>query len=115
MPQIQVMNRVSREIVESHAQMLGRHRQIGIAECAVQRATWSFERNWLGTRDRERLPIETLQTIQALDQWRHEYLPALVDFNEAQFRLQRALGWPIDLATVPAANTAEGSRRGIGS
>jgi len=50
-----------------------------------------------------------------LDQWRHEYLPALVDFNEAQFRLQRALGWPIDLATVPAANTAEGSRRGIGS
>ncbi|MFM8892118.1 MAG: TolC family protein [Planctomycetia bacterium] len=99
--QIRVMNRVSREIVEAHAQVLARHRQIGIAEQAVRRATDSFERNWLRVRDLEGLPIETLQSIQALDQARREYLRALVDYNAAQFHLQRSLGWPIDLAATP--------------
>jgi outer membrane protein TolC len=103
MQQIRVMNRVSREIVEAHAQMLARSRQIGIAEQAVKRATDSFERNWLRVRDLEGLPIETLQSIQALDQARREYLRALVDFNAAQFRLQRALGWPIDLVSAPVS------------
>jgi outer membrane protein TolC len=101
MQQIRVMNLVSREIVEAHAQVLARHRQIGIAEQAVKRATDSFERNWLRVRDLQGLPIETLQSIQALDQARREYLRALVDYNAAQFRLQRALGWPIDLASSP--------------
>jgi outer membrane protein TolC len=41
------------------------------------------------------LPIEVLQAIQALDQARREYLRAVADHNEAQFRLHRALGWPI--------------------
>jgi outer membrane protein TolC len=109
MRQIRVMNQVSREIVEAHAQMLARHRQIGIAERAVERATHSFERNWLRVRDLEGLPIETLQSIQALDQARREYLRALVDYNAAQFRLQRALGWPIDLASAPPADDATGS------
>jgi outer membrane protein TolC len=110
MQQIRVMNRVSREIVEAHAQALARHRQIGIAERAVERATHSFERNWLRVRDLEGLPIETLQSIQALDQARREYLRSLVDYNAAQFRLQRALGWPIDLAADPEPAVAEGAR-----
>jgi outer membrane protein TolC len=97
MRQIREMNRVGREIVEAHAQVLARHRQIGIAEQAVDRATDSFERNWLRVRDLEGLPIETLQSIQALDQARREYLRAVVDYSAAQFRLHRALGWPIDL------------------
>lgn len=107
MRQIRVMNQVSREIVEAHAQMLARHRQIAIAERAVERATHSFERNWLRVRDLEGLPIETLQSIQALDQARREYLRALVDYNAAQFRLQRALGWPIDLTATPQADRSE--------
>jgi outer membrane protein TolC len=109
MRQIRVMNQVSREIVEAHAQMLARHRQIGIAERAVERATHSFERNWLRVRDLEGLPIETLQSIQALDQARREYLRALVAYNEAQFRLQRALGWPIDLTAAPEPVVGEDS------
>jgi outer membrane protein TolC len=111
MRQIRVMNEVSREIVEAHAQMLARHRQIAIAEQAVQRATHSFERNWLRVRDLEGLPIETLQSIQALDQARREYLRALVTYNAAQFRLQRALGWPIDLAVAPQPPSGEDAER----
>jgi outer membrane protein TolC len=108
MEQIQVMNRVSREIVSAHAQMVARHRQIEIAEQAVARATDSFERNWLRVRDLEGLPIETLQSIQALDQARREYLRALVEYNAAQFSLQRALGWPIELSSAPSTD-AKGS------
>ncbi|HWA97957.1 MAG TPA: hypothetical protein VG713_05670, partial [Pirellulales bacterium] len=65
---------------------------------AVERATSSFDRNLQRVRQLKGLPIETLQSIQALDQARREYLRSLVDYNTAQFRLQRALGWPIQLA-----------------
>lgn len=95
--QVRVINLVGREIVEAQAQVQARHRQIAISQQAVQRATASFERNWLRVRDLKGLPIETLQSIQALDQARREYLRALVDYNAAQFRLQRALGWPVEL------------------
>ena len=96
--QMRVMNEVAREIVQAHAQVQARHRQIAISQQAVERATASFERNLLRVRDLKGLPIETLQSIQALDQARREYLRALVDYNTAQFRLQRALGWPVQLA-----------------
>ena len=46
--------------------MLARHRQIGIAQQAVQRATHSFEKNWLRVRDLEGLPIETLQSMHSI-------------------------------------------------
>ena len=101
--QVRVINEVGREIVQSHAQVQARHRQITIAEVAVKRAVDSFDRNLLRVRDLQGLPIETLQSIQALDQARREYLRALVDYNGAQFRLQRALGWPVQLmADAPA-------------
>lgn len=92
--QVRVMDRVAREIVEAHVQVEARRRQIAIAQRAVDRATASFERNLRRIRDLQGLPIEVLQSIQALDQARREYLRALIDYNAAQFRLQYALGWP---------------------
>jgi hypothetical protein len=99
--QIRVMNEVAREFVHAHAQVQARHRQIAISQQAVERATASFERNLLRVRDLNGLPIETLQSIQALDQDRREYLRALVDYNTAQFRQQRVLGWPVQLSDQP--------------
>lgn len=98
--QVRVMDRVAREIVEAHIQVEARWQQIGISEQAVERATASFDRNLRRIRDLQGLPIEALQSIQALDQARREYLRAVVDYNAAQFRLQYALGWPVspDLA-----------------
>lgn len=96
--QIRVVNEVSCEIVQAHAQVQARHRQIAISQQAVERAVASFDRNLRRVKDLKGLPIETLQSIQALDQARREYLRALVDYNTAQFRLQRALGWPITLS-----------------
>jgi outer membrane protein TolC len=86
---------VAREVVEAHAQVSARRRQIATAETAIQAAGNSYRRNVERIRNAQGLPIEVLQSIQALDQSRREYLRAVVDYNTAQFRLHRALGWPV--------------------
>jgi outer membrane protein TolC len=66
-----------------------------VAESGIRAATDSYQRNMERIRAGEGLPIEVLQSIQALDEARREYVRAVVGHNEAQFRLHRALGWAI--------------------
>lgn len=40
------------------------------------------------------LPIEVLQAMQSLAVTRREYLAAVIEYNQAQFRLHTALGQP---------------------
>lgn len=91
--EIATLDRVAREVVESHAQIVARQRQIGVAEEGIHAAASSFERNSERIRNAQGLPLETLQSLQALAQARREYLRAVNDYNVAQFQLQRALGW----------------------
>ncbi len=93
--QMSVMDRVAREVVEAHTQVKSRKEQIEIAKSGVQSATDSYEKNLVRIREGQGLPLEVLQSLQALDGAQREYLQTLADYNEAQFRLQRALGWPI--------------------
>jgi outer membrane protein TolC len=95
MQEVQTMDLVAREIVEAHAQATARQRQIGVAQQGIVAAQQSYERNMQRIRNAQGLPIEVLQSIQALDAARREYLRAIVDYNTAQFRLHRALGWPV--------------------
>ena len=69
--------------------------QIEVAQAGVEAAQNSYRRNHERIREAQGLPIEVLQAIDALDRARREYLRTVVQYNEAQFRLQRALGWPI--------------------
>ncbi|HUG66315.1 MAG TPA: TolC family protein [Pirellulaceae bacterium] len=93
--EVRLMDRVAREINVAHAQVRNRKGQIAVAESAVEAATKSYERNTTRIKEGVGLPIETLQAIQALDQARREYVRTVVDYNAAQFRLHRALGWAI--------------------
>lgn len=93
--QASMMDQVAREVVEAHAQVSERQGQIAVAEDGVQAASDSYQRNLARIREGQGLPIEALQSLQALDEAQREYLRTLADYNEAQFRLQRALGWPI--------------------
>ena len=93
--EVRLMDRVAREINVAHAQVRNRKGQITVAESAVEAATASYERNTTRIQEGVGLPIETLQAIQALDQARREYVRTVVDYNAAQFRLHRALGWAI--------------------
>jgi outer membrane protein TolC len=95
MQEVQTMDLVAREVVESHAQVEARQRQIAVAEQGITAAQQSYARNLERIRNVQGLPIEVLQSIQALDAARREYLRAVVDYNTAQFRLHRALGWPV--------------------
>jgi outer membrane protein TolC len=95
MREVEMLDSVAREIVEAHAQVVARRGQIATAQGAITAARQSYERNLERIRNVQGLPIEALQSIQALDQARREYLRTVVDYNQAQFRLHRALGWPV--------------------
>jgi outer membrane protein TolC len=89
-----MMDQVAREITEAHSQTEARRRQIAIAQEGVQAAVDSYRRNVARIEEGKGLPIEVLQSVQALAATRREYLRTLIDYNLAQFALHRALGWP---------------------
>jgi len=92
--EVGVMDQVAREIVEAQAQVQIRRREIAIAREAVEAANASERQNLERIQGAKGLPIEALQSIQALAQARREYLRVVIDYNAAQFTLYRALGWP---------------------
>ncbi len=95
MREIEMMDLVAREIVEAHTQVQSRRRLITFAEQGIKSAEQSYKRNLERIQNVQGLPIEVLQSIQALDSAQREYLRAVIDFNTSQFRLHRALGWPV--------------------
>lgn len=95
--QLRTMDRVAREVAVAHARVCARSSQIAIAEEGVAKAEASYRRNVDRIRDKQGLPLEVLQSLQALDAARRDYVRSIADFNEAQFELHRALGWPIGL------------------
>ena len=97
--QMATMDLVAREVAEAYFQVTARQQQISAAQEAVQAALDSHQRNLERIRGVQGLPIEVLQSNQALAQARREYLRAVIDYNTAQFTLYRALGWP---AKIPA-------------
>jgi outer membrane protein TolC len=94
--QVRLMDQVAREIVEAQAQVEARRRQIETARQGIEKAQDSHRRNLERIEDGQGLPIEVLQSLQALDAARREYLRTVVSYNEAQFRLQWAIGWAVN-------------------
>jgi outer membrane protein TolC len=93
--QMATMDLVAREIVEAHAQVQSRSQQIETARQGVAAAMASYRQNVDRIEQAKGLPIEVLQSTQALAQSRREYLRTVIDYNSAQLTLYRALGWPI--------------------
>jgi outer membrane protein TolC len=95
MREVEALDLVAREVVEAQGQVIARARQIDVARQGILSAQQSYERNLERIRNAQGLPIEVLQSIQALDAARREYLRSVIDYNTAQFRLTRAMGWPV--------------------
>ena len=93
--EVSALDQVAREVVEAHVQVQARKAKVPIAEEGLQAATASYARNVERIKNVQGLPIEVLQSIQALTAARRQYLRAVISYNEAQFRLHRALGWPV--------------------
>lgn len=90
--EVGALDRIAREIIEAHTRITSRVQQVALAEQAVKAAEDSYRRNQLRIDNAQGLPIEALQSIQALGLARREYLRAVSDYNLAQFQLLRAIG-----------------------
>lgn len=103
---LRIMDQVAQEVAEAHVRTIFRRKQIEVAKEAILRAQQSYERNMERIGDAEGLPIEVLQSIQALEQAQRCYLDAVGSYNRAQLQLAWATGWPIDGSTTSISETA---------
>ncbi len=92
---VRVMDQIAREVSEAYTQVSFRKRQISITESAVATAEDSYRRNIERIREGQGLPIEVLQSIQALESAQRAYLQSVIDHNRAQLRLQWSMGFPV--------------------
>lgn len=102
----QLANRIRREVTEAHAGVISARRQLQQANETVQSAENSLKRNFQRIRQGAGLPLEVLQSVRALDAARRERLEAQTAYNRAQFRLYRAIGWPVSSAAARKASHA---------
>jgi len=93
MREVALLDRVAREVIEAHAQVMKRKQRLEQAEKGIAAAVRSYELNLERIQNAQGLPIEVLQSIQALANARRAYLNAVIDYNVAQFELSRATGW----------------------
>lgn len=91
--QVVVMDRIAQEVVEAHAQVDARRKRIEAAKAGITSAERSYDLNLQRIENARGLPIEALQSVQALAQARRDYLNAVIDHNIAQMKLCRATGW----------------------
>jgi len=94
--QLQVMDRVAREVTESHLRVASGKKQMETATQAVDSAELSYRRNLERIQNGQGLPLEALQSLQALAAARREYARSIADFNIAQLTLQRATGFQVE-------------------
>jgi outer membrane protein TolC len=94
--EIALLDRVAGEVAEAHAQVVHRRERVEIASQGLVAAETSFRLNQQRIENAQGLPIEVLQSIQALAAARRAYLDAVIDYNTAQFELCRAIGWFVD-------------------
>lgn len=91
--ELALMDQVAREVVEAQAQVEEREKRIDISQRSITAAESSYRLNVERIENAQGLPIESLQSVQALAAARLTYLNAVIDFNIAQFELCRAIGW----------------------
>lgn len=94
--QLRRMDQIAREIGEASTQIGYRAERISIAQRAIENAKDSERRNLQRIKEGQGIPLEALQSLQALESAQVEYVDAVGEHNESQFQLQWALGWPIN-------------------
>ena len=92
--QLIVLNRARADVAEAYALSRARYAQIGTNELATRIGQTGFREDLNRTRNREGLPIETLNNLRLWARALTDYVNSIVDFNEAQVALYVALGQP---------------------
>ena len=85
-------------MTRSSPKFAGRSRaRKAVADTAVERATQAYELNRERIYDKQGLPLEALQAMQALATAELARIDALVGYDLAQNRLHTALGNPLEI------------------
>ena len=92
---VSLIDDVAREIAEAYMQVTHRRERMAVTQISIQSAQDSYDHNLSRIREGQGLPIEVLQSVQALEASRRAYLESVIAYNEAQFQLQWALGWQV--------------------
>jgi outer membrane protein TolC len=92
---IRLMDQVAQEVAEALAQTGFRRQQIDATRKAMVTARDSYASNLERIRENQGLPLEVLQSLEALESSQRAYLRSIIAFNQAQLSLQWALGWPV--------------------
>ena len=85
-------DQITTEIIQMYHAVAAQRERITLAETSVQEALESLDQNNARIRGLEGLPLEALQSVQAVAQANADWLNAIVDFNQAQVRMLRAIG-----------------------
>lgn len=103
----QTRDRIAAEVARAYHQVKHRRGQIEAARAEVEAAAEALPLNFNGIRGGTLRAIEAQQAIAALASGRDRYLSSVVDHNQAQFQLLRALGQPPaePLAATETANS----------
>jgi outer membrane protein TolC len=96
----QLADQIAMEVTQAHQRILFRAEQIDVAEAQVRSATEALKLNLEGIQGGVLRPIEIQQAIGALASARQSYLDAVMDYNQSQFALLRALGQPTAAETT---------------
>ncbi len=90
---IRWMDQVAQEISEARVQVLVRREQLDVSEQAVRTASDSYLKNLERIGQGQGLPIEVLQSAQAMETSERAYLSTVSNYNRAQLQLLWAMGW----------------------
>lgn len=100
---LRLMDDVARQISDAHTQTRFRRDRMTVTRQAIDSAQNSYSRNLSRIRDGQGLPLEVLQSVQALEDAQQAYSQAVTEFNASQFELQWAMGWRVT-SPSPSAN-----------
>lgn len=89
------MDDVARQISDALTQTRFRRERMLVTQQAIVSAENSYDRNLSRIRDGQGLPLEVLQSVQALEDAQRAYAESVAAYNVAQFQLQWAMGWQI--------------------
>ncbi len=95
-----VRDQVAAEVASAYHRVRSRLQQIEEARRRVEAAAKALPLNFKGILGGQLRAIEAQQAIGALDAASRGYLDAVIDYNQAQFGLLRAIGTPPDFDVV---------------
>ena len=91
---VRTINQVRDEVAAAQADAIARRREVDFAILQLRTAEIGFVAEVRRARGGEGLPIEALNLIDLLIAVREDLIRSTIAYDQAQFRLFVALGWP---------------------